>query len=39
MEWVAGFAIIALAALPPRYDPAIRLKYWLAGKKFPAKNE
>jgi hypothetical protein len=22
--------------LPARFDPAIRLKYWLMGKKFPS---
>lgn len=33
-EWLVGIGIVALAALPPRYDPAIRLKYWLAGKNF-----
>lgn len=34
--WLA-IAIIVLIILPPRYDPAIRLHYWLRGKKFDDK--
>jgi hypothetical protein len=28
-------ACIVLVLLPARYDPAIRLKYWLNGWRFP----
>ena len=34
------FALIVYCVLAPaRYDPAIRLKYWNEGKKFPSKEE
>ena len=26
--------ILYLLVSPPRYDPAIRLKYWLKGEKY-----
>jgi hypothetical protein len=37
MNWWPGFlmwaAIIVLVALPPKYDPAIRLKEWLMRRR------
>jgi hypothetical protein len=34
--WIIfGVLVVILVFLPPRYDPAIRLKYWLKKEKFP----
>lgn len=34
--WVLfTIVVIVLVLLPARYDPAIRLKYWLRKEKFP----
>jgi len=32
-EVIAGVAVVALAALPPKYGPAVRLKEWLQKDK------
>lgn len=32
-DWLLWGAIIILVALPPKYDPAIRLKEWVMRKK------
>lgn len=29
MEWVLPIICVVLVLLPPKYDPAIRLKEWL----------
>lgn len=34
LEWTLLGACVAIVVAPPRYDSAIRLKYWLAGKRF-----
>ena len=38
-ELILCTLILYCVLAPARYDPAIRLKYWTEGKKFPGKEE
>lgn len=33
MEWVMIGICVVIAIIPPRYDPAVRLKLWLEARR------